>query len=105
MSVDRTRALQMMSSCETSAGDLAADAGLLRRLELGDHVWRYEPTLSRDLHAVSDHPHFVCTNCGRVKCLDDRPDLDGMRALIQSVGTITEIFFNGRCLECQNGAS
>lgn len=82
-----------------------ADAGLLRRLELGDHVWRYELTVSRNLREVSDHPHFVCTNCGQVKCLDGRPQFNGFQGRIQGVGTITDIFFKGRCLECENGSS
>lgn len=42
-----------------------AEAKLLSRTDLGDHVWRYE--LAR--HA-DKHPHFVCTDCGSVQCLD-----------------------------------
>lgn len=42
-----------------------AEAGLLTRTDLGDRVWRFE--LAR--HA-EDHPHFVCTDCGSVQCLD-----------------------------------
>ena len=45
-----------------------SEAGLLRRTDVGDHVWRFE--------AVSDdhdsaHPHFVCTECGSVECLPE----------------------------------
>ncbi|MBM4076857.1 MAG: transcriptional repressor [Planctomycetes bacterium] len=82
-----------------------ADAGLLRRLELGDHVWRYEPTVSRNPHAITNHPHFVCTICGQVKCLDGRPEFHANLNQIQGVGKITEILFKGRCLNCQNGSS
>jgi len=46
-----------------------ADAGLLRRSDHGDHVWRFE-MVSRTKH-VGQHPHFVCTDCGRVACLTD----------------------------------
>lgn len=46
--------------------DLAA-AGLLRRLDVGDHVWRFE--LVSDHGHDEHHAHFVCTDCGEVQCL------------------------------------
>ena len=48
------------------------DAGLVSRVELGDHVWRFE--VRRHAKAGmkgEDHPHFLCTSCGEVSCLDD----------------------------------
>jgi Fur family ferric uptake transcriptional regulator len=49
------------------------DAGLLRRSDLGDHLWRFELKTEGDHHAHADevHPHFVCTECGSVACLPD----------------------------------
>lgn len=44
-----------------------AEAGLVRRSDLGDHVWRFE--LVRGAHDASAHPHFVCTACGGMECL------------------------------------
>jgi Fur family transcriptional regulator, ferric uptake regulator len=44
-----------------------AEAGLVRRSDLGDHVWRFE--LKRGAHDTSAHPHFVCTACGTMECL------------------------------------
>ncbi len=45
-----------------------ADNGLLRRMDLGDRVWRYE--LLDDCRSVTDdHPHFLCEGCGEVRCL------------------------------------
>jgi Fur family transcriptional regulator, ferric uptake regulator len=44
-----------------------ADAGLLRRTDVGDHVWRFEATDEHD----TTHPHFVCTECGTVECLPE----------------------------------
>jgi Fur family ferric uptake transcriptional regulator len=46
-----------------------AEAGLVRRTDLGDHVWRFEPV--RDDHPRDTHPHFVCTECGVVECLPE----------------------------------
>src|SRR5262245_28718320 len=46
-----------------------ADAGLLSRLDAGDHAWRFER--KDDEHETRDHPHFVCVDCGQVTCLTD----------------------------------
>ncbi len=46
-----------------------AEAGLLRRTDVGDHVWRFEVIDSA--HEAKSHPHFVCTECGTVECLSD----------------------------------
>ena len=45
-----------------------AGVGIVRRMDLGDRVWRYE------LHdacrtVTDDHPHFLCETCGEVTCL------------------------------------
>jgi Fur family ferric uptake transcriptional regulator len=45
-----------------------AEAGLLVRSDLGDHVWRFERQEARPGHR-SAHPHFVCVDCGGVSCL------------------------------------
>lgn len=48
------------------------EAGLVSRVELGDHVWRFELKRGGHGHAKGeDHPHFLCTSCGEVSCLDD----------------------------------
>ena len=45
-----------------------AEAGLARRTDVGDHVWRFEAvTADHD----GSHPHFVCTECGTVECLPE----------------------------------
>ena len=45
-----------------------AEAGLLRRSDVG-HTWRFELSASDDEHDAGQHPHFVCTDCGKVACL------------------------------------
>ncbi len=46
-----------------------AEAGLVRRTDVGDHVWRFEAM--NEAHATNAHPHFVCTECGTVECLPE----------------------------------
>lgn len=46
-----------------------AEAGLVVRTDVGDHVWRFEAV--RGGHTASSHPHFVCTECGTVECLPE----------------------------------
>jgi len=43
------------------------EASLVRRTDVGDHVWRFE--LLDAGHDAASHPHFVCTECGVVECL------------------------------------
>ena len=79
-------------------GDLT-EVGLLRKMELGDHVWRFErvrPTEGRD--AGSPHPHLLCVDCGSVECLDD--DQVELRAS-KSVGPIEDVLLKGRCKDCR----
>lgn len=47
------------------------EAGLVRRTDLGDHLWRFELTTKVEHHVEEVHPHFVCTACGNVACLPE----------------------------------
>ena len=77
-----------------------SDAGLLRRTDVGDHVWRFEAKGGE--HDASSHPHFVCTECGTVECL---PELElavarrakAPRAVKQRK---VEVHVRGRCDRC-----
>jgi Fur family ferric uptake transcriptional regulator len=78
-----------------------ADAGMVHRVDLGDHVWRFELCEEDEPHAGAEHPHFVCNECGDVVCL---PDADvhvkapsGPRAL---KGKALEVQLKGRCDRC-----
>lgn len=42
-------------------------AGLVRRTQLGEPVWRFEDTTNK--HGVRSHPHFLCSTCGKMVCL------------------------------------
>ena len=103
------------------------DAGMLARVELGDHVWRFE--LRRQDGAgghEESHPHFVCISCGEVSCLDDvtveitpktepagpaaadgpESDPQGVggvpqdRKRVSEIPRVTEVLLKGRCGNC-----
>jgi Fur family ferric uptake transcriptional regulator len=75
-----------------------ADAGLLRRTELGDHLWRFEAITDSAAHS---HPHFLCVDCGVIHCLEDvqlTPASDQANSLFDEV---TEILLRGHCNDCR----
>ncbi len=109
------------------------EAGILSRVELGDHVWRFElrATDAAGRHEES-HPHFVCTSCGEVSCLDDvtvaitpkkaekaaspagkakKPGAKSMapasvraqRKSVSEIPRVTEVLLKGRCGNCEEG--
>lgn len=76
-------------------------AGLVARTDLGDHRWRFELRGDGVAHR-RQHPHFVCTHCGKVSCLPDvkvqiRQLPGGKRALRASD---LEVQLKGRCEHC-----
>lgn len=76
------------------------EAGLVSRSELGDHVWRFE--LRDSQHADgTDHPHFVCVDCGNVTCLPDLEFTPATKRRTSKAGQVTEILLRGHCTECQ----
>lgn len=77
-----------------------ADAGLVRRTELGDHVWRFEAIRTEGKHD-NGHPHFLCVDCGTVSCLDDVKLTAGSQRQSSKVGEVTEILLRGRCNGCK----
>ncbi|MDX1945626.1 MAG: transcriptional repressor [Pirellulaceae bacterium] len=76
-----------------------ADAGLLARLDAGDHAWRFELKTSEEQEHGPEHPHFVCVDCGKVTCLPD-VEVKISPAKKTSVGDVTEVFLKGHCKEC-----
>lgn len=89
------------------------DAGLVSRVELGDHVWRFEIRRHAHAGAKEDHPHFLCTTCGEVSCLDDvnvaitpksgavgKPAKPAKPAKPRGTRSVTEVLLKGRCENC-----
>jgi len=76
------------------------EAGLLRRTELGDHVYRFEELRSGEEDDDS-HPHFLCVVCGTISCLDNVKLTAGSQRTSEEIGEVTEILLRGRCNECK----
>lgn len=76
------------------------DADLLRRTELGDHVWRFEPRDPNEPES-GGHPHFVCVDCGDVTCLEEMEFTAASKRRSQHIGRITEILIRGHCANCE----
>jgi Fur family ferric uptake transcriptional regulator len=76
-------------------------AGLVIRVELGDHVWRFEVRRAGKTEE-RDHPHFVCVDCGEVACLPSASVNIARAPGSKSSGTrkITEILLKGHCGQC-----
>ncbi|MEZ6055567.1 MAG: transcriptional repressor [Planctomycetaceae bacterium] len=80
-----------------------ADADLISRTELGDHVWRFE-ILDPSRPLGEKHPHFVCIDCGDVSCLDEMEFTTTSKRRATSIGRITEILIKGHCAKCDTTA-
>jgi Fur family ferric uptake transcriptional regulator len=89
------------------------EAKIFSRVELGDHVWRFEMRHG----GVAEHPHFLCTSCGEVSCLDDvdvaitpkpgakpagrsvkKTDVTGNRR--RGIRSVSEVLLKGTCEQC-----
>jgi Fur family ferric uptake transcriptional regulator len=81
-----------------------ADAELIFRTELGDHVWRFE-AYDPERPGAEKHPHFVCVECGSVSCLGDMEFTSTSTRRAKSIGRITEILIKGHCSTCESAAS
>lgn len=79
-----------------------ADAKLVNRHDLGDHVWRFEFRRG-DEHDNCEHAHFMCTTCGKVECLSDVEVVVSPHSQSRSNlnSQITEILLKGHCEACR----
>jgi Fur family ferric uptake transcriptional regulator len=77
-----------------------AEVGLLRRMDLGDKVWRFE--LDDACRGIAfDHPHFMCEQCRSVACLPrlELRTVDG-RVPEALVGASLRVQISGTCGRC-----
>lgn len=79
------------------------ESGLARRLELGDHVWRFElaKTGAKVSSGDQGHPHHLCVDCGQITCLTPK---DVKLNVSKSIGSVAEILLRGTCPDCQSGS-
>ncbi len=79
-----------------------AEAGLANRLDLGDHVWRFEARCGEQ-HRADEHPHFMCIDCGKVACLPEvTVQISPSKGRkVAAVGAVTEVLLKGHCADCQ----
>jgi Fur family ferric uptake transcriptional regulator len=76
-----------------------AEVGILNRVELGDHVWRFE--LKRDAgEHDAEHPHFVCVDCGEVSCLPGVSVNVSAGSKRSVIGDVTQVLLKGHCERC-----
>ena len=79
------------------------DVGILRRMDLGDRIWRYElKDTCRTI--IDDHPHFLCEACGEVSCLpalEVRAKDGALPAALR--GAAFRVRVMGRCASCALG--
>ncbi len=74
------------------------EVGLVARIDLGDHIWRFG---FQGGHAhEADHPHFLCVDCGTATCL---PGINVNISAKQQAefGEVTEVVFKGHCPNCR----
>jgi Fur family transcriptional regulator, ferric uptake regulator len=75
------------------------EVGLVRKMELGDHVWRFE-RIGESERDGSAHPHLLCVDCGTIQCLNDNQvELKTSK----SVGEVHDVLLKGRCRDCRDG--
>lgn len=74
--------------------------GLVRRIELGDRIWRYEWIDPEN--GGGGHPHFVCSRCGQILCLAE----GGPVRVSETPPSlhIEEVILRGLCSVCLQSA-
>jgi Fur family ferric uptake transcriptional regulator len=84
--------------------DTLAELRLVQRVDVGDGVARFEPSLGDDHH----HHHLVCDGCGKVEPFTDEP-LE--RALERAAGRLGyameqhDVVLRGACDDCRDRAA
>ena len=74
------------------------ESGLATRVDLGDHVWRFEVRAPGE-NEPEDHPHFLCNDCGEVVCLPEI-EIPLPRKAARPIADIQDVVLRGRCASC-----
>lgn len=77
------------------------EIGLVRRTDVGDHVWRFE-LVREGARDEGHHAHFVCDTCGDVTCLPS--ETVSLQTSSEAPSALrarnVEIQIRGRCDNC-----
>ncbi len=76
------------------------EAGLIERVKAGDRSWAYHLTVSP---SHPRHPHFYCTACGDLTCLDAasaKLDINRLQEIFPAQVVHLEIRLEGVCPDC-----
>jgi Fur family transcriptional regulator, ferric uptake regulator len=71
--------------------------GLAHRISGDDRVWRFT---SESKSHNGTHPHFKCSSCGNVICLEDRTDLPKIAVPAGYRSEALELTVKGQCPSC-----
>lgn len=81
-----------------------AEAGLATRFDLGDHMWRFGMR-GCEGQEVEEHPHFLCTSCGKAVCLHQVKvritPVSRTQESQEDWGDIEEVILKGHCPACR----
>jgi Fur family ferric uptake transcriptional regulator len=77
-----------------------SDAGLFRRVDLGDGARRFEFAPQGEASSEA-HPHFLCLDCGKITCLPGYTfELHAITKGAVRANQVTEVLLKGHCSEC-----
>ena len=74
------------------------ESGLATRVDLGDHIWRFEGHRDPD-KTGSEHPHFLCNDCGDIVCLP-AIEIPMPAKAGNAIGDVQDVVLRGRCTSC-----
>jgi Fur family transcriptional regulator, ferric uptake regulator len=78
-----------------------AEAGILSRVDVGDHTWRFEMCTEASTFGTR-HSHFVCERCNEVSCLYDFSTNSLPQSLVSRaiIGSVAQVVLRGCCRQC-----
>jgi Fur family ferric uptake transcriptional regulator len=79
------------------------EAKIVKKSDLGDHVWRFELVRESADHDGGLHAHFICGECGTVECLPEATiELHATQTSPKSLKkSAVEIQVRGTCDSCE----
>ena len=77
------------------------EKGVVVKLDLGEHVDRYELLAADGGDTSEGHPHFLCILCGEILCLEKKSVSSvTLKSLHPRIGDVSLVVLKGRCRTC-----